>query len=513
MKRLSQLTGIAPLLWAVYPVLFLYGRNTGLVSIENLYRPLLAMTALGLFIPFITKRFIHNHTKAAVIGSLFFIFIFIYDPLIHHFINPYSTDLEGFRIRHRYIIPFYLLLFLMTIWCILRSRRPLNRLAQGLTLAGLVLIGLSGLTIAVHTCRLSSATANPYAPVSPVMAGPSAPPNVFYIILDEYAHHEVLKEIFDYDNSNFLAALQQLGFYVPSSSTTNYCYTRYSLASSLNMSYLNDFTQKYGTDTRDYSALVHTLKNNAVFDAFRHNGYEIVSFATGYMATEITTADRYISHSLCLNEFESQLVNMTILPALNSFLNISFVNALSRYRINSTLRELPQWAHHDQPVFVFAHLLCPHLPFAFGPHGESIPEGEFTGDTTERNPLYIKYYRNQVQFISSAILETIKNILAQSTHPPIIILQSDHGSRNRLQWTEGPNPAAVQEAFPILNAYYFPDQDYSRLYHSITPVNSFRVVMNQFWGTDLPLLPDRNYFADTKHVYNFQDITAIIHQK
>ena len=49
--------------------------------------------------------------------------------------------------------------------------------------------------------------------------------------------------------------------------------------------------------------------------------------------------------------------------------------------------------------------------------------------------------------------------------------------------------------------------DTSRLYASITPVNSFRVVLNEYFGTELPLLPDRNYVLDS---YEVVDVTGIV---
>ena len=38
----------------------------------------------------------------------------------------------------------------------------------------------------------------------------------------------------------------------------------------------------------------------------------------------------------------------------------------------------------------------------------------------------------------------------------------------------------------ILNAYYFPGGRYEGLYEAISPVNSFRVVLNTFFGAKLP---------------------------
>lgn|GEM_PF-2196928 len=40
-------------------------------------------------------------------------------------------------------------------------------------------------------------------------------------------------------------------------------------------------------------------------------------------------------------------------------------------------------------------------------------------------------------------------------------------------------------------------------------MNNFRVVLNVYFGTDLPLLDDRSYvWTDRAHLYEFTDVTA-----
>jgi hypothetical protein len=46
-----------------------------------------------------------------------------------------------------------------------------------------------------------------------------------------------------------------------------------------------------------------------------------------------------------------------------------------------------------------------------------------------------------------------------------------------------------------LNAYYLP-KGYKDLYDSITPVNSFRIILNEYFGASYPLLPDITYESD-----------------
>jgi hypothetical protein len=59
----------------------------------------------------------------------------------------------------------------------------------------------------------------------------------------------------------------------------------------------------------------------------------------------------------------------------------------------------------------------------------------------------------------------------------------------------------------ILNAYYFPDKQYQGLHDRITPVNSFRVVLNTFFGAQIPLLEDRSFFSTWAEPYQFIDVT------
>ena len=51
------------------------------------------------------------------------------------------------------------------------------------------------------------------------------------------------------------------------------------------------------------------------------------------------------------------------------------------------------------------------------------------------------------------------------------------------------------ERFGILNAYYLPGGGEQHLYESITPVNTFRVILNHYFDHNLELLPDRSYYS------------------
>jgi hypothetical protein len=189
----------------------------------------------------------------------------------------------------------------------------------------------------------------------------------------------------------------------------------------------------------------------------------------------------------------------------------------ARLRITYLLDHLPDIARDSQPTFTFAHLVCPHPPMIFGPHGEEIgTEHEryerfmLTNDRANgryRKPEdFARAYKDQSIFITRRIQETIDRILAESPEPPIIIVQSDHGSELNLDM-ESVRNTDLHERMSILNAYYFPGGRYEGLYDSISPVNSFRVVFNTFFGAKLPLLPDRSFFSTWSDPYRFIDVT------
>jgi hypothetical protein len=112
----------------------------------------------------------------------------------------------------------------------------------------------------------------------------------------------------------------------------------------------------------------------------------------------------------------------------------------------------------------------------------------------------------QVQCVNRLVLDAISEILKNSETPPIIIIQGDHGPGLHLDWESFEN-SSVYERFGILNAYYFPDQAYGELYPGISPVNSFRVVLNEYFNQRYALLPDHSYYSTWSEPFEFIEAT------
>jgi hypothetical protein len=66
-----------------------------------------------------------------------------------------------------------------------------------------------------------------------------------------------------------------------------------------------------------------------------------------------------------------------------------------------------------------------------------------------------------------------------------------------------------KERFAIFTAYYLPGMEQNRISDNITPVNLFRIIFNEYFSTELPLLDAHSYAKanDNLHPFEFTDIT------
>ena len=62
----------------------------------------------------------------------------------------------------------------------------------------------------------------------------------------------------------------------------------------------------------------------------------------------------------------------------------------------------------------------------------------------------------------------------------------------------------------ILNAYHLPRGGETALYPEITPINSFRVILDYYFAADLGLKPDVSLFVVGKSRLRFFDVSSTI---
>ncbi len=395
---------------------------------------------------------------------------------------------------------------------IVRSKRNWRTLTTLMNLLMICLVLVAGYQTIAHQFgdTASGMLADQQSPDKDSLdAASSTLPNIYHIVLDGYARNDVLKQWYGYDNQPFLDQLKARGFFIADKANANYCQTGLSLPATLNLDYHKNLP-KTGQDRTD---IIRAFYKNAVSRKLTQRGYEIISYSSGYHMTAQIEGATYINGEL-LNEFERGLLETTAM-ALDE---LSFRSHIQRVRY--TLDHLSDVADSKNTIFVFAHLLNPHPPFVFDQVGNTrvvdTPYDMADGsDWYELNKLpsqkYREQYLGQLKFLNSKLIGAIDDILAKATRPTIIILQADHGPGSMLDWGSIERTNVV-ERMGILNAFYFPNQDYRLLHDRISPVNTFRVLFTQYFAEDLPLLDDRNYFSIWDEPYKLHDVTERINK-
>jgi hypothetical protein len=511
---MKKSTVLHPFLFAIFPVLFLFAHNIEHSLLNEILLPIALTLAFALLSWSLLSAILKNKEKAGLLVSLVLLLFFSYG---HFYDAMESLDWMVMLGRHKILFAVWGVLLALGVYFSIKTRRDLQNFTSLLNAIAALLVVISLVNIGAYELRTKqtrqdsgsaeSAEANPIH-----LESAAALPDIFYIILDGYAREDILQGIYGYENAEFTDYLTQKGFYVADKSRANYSQTSLSLASSLNLAYLDDLIDQVGIESDDRVLLEEMLTHNNVRRFLKQYGYTFVAFSSGYSATEMRNADVYMTPGWALSEFQNVLINTTPIPVLLNNLPNQSQHDLHRDRLLYIFDHLADPMEMSSPVFVFAHIIAPHPPFVFGERGEPIkPGGNFSlADGAQYADLtpdeYVENYTRQLIFVNKKAQEAINDILSTSPEPPIIILQADHGPGSMLD-LENPDEAALKERMSILNAYYLPDSDYEQLYDGITPVNTFRVIFNRYFGTDHELLQDQCYFSGWFHPYNLVNVT------
>jgi hypothetical protein len=509
-----------PFLFAIYSVLGVYSQNASQVPIGWISRPLIFLLLITAVVYVCLLKILKNQEYAGFISTLFINWIFLghlYRLLLEQS-TFWRTPLGGFCAFLLLSMP---LGFLASKWAWnkLSNSRAITVFLNVASLA-LLVFPLWTTTSIFYKENSQVRLIRERQAQSEVSVGNSSSvaPDIYLIIVDGYGRADLLQDVYDYDNTQFLTFLKENGFYVAEQATSNYPQTQLSLSSMLNLQYLNEFVQEFG-DSSDRAALYELVQHPILRQLLKSQDYRFVALPSATLVTQIRDADTYFNlTAIDINEFEALLLSSTVIGvAVESWgVDLPVMGYdLHRKYILYTLDKLREVPEMPSPKFVFAHIMLPHPPFIFNSDGGSILpdrpyimwDGSLFPGTTEE---YKKGYIEQVIFLNQKLSAVITDILARSANPPVIILQGDHGPGAFFNMVELDN-SCLYERFSILNAYYFPDGDYQLLYPSITPINSFRVILNQYFGAELTLLDDRNYYANWTSPYLFTDVTDQTH--
>jgi hypothetical protein len=525
-----------PFLFFLYPVLSLWAQNVREIFPLQVYRALLVTILLGVLFLLISWLVVRQWSKAALISAAAYLLVFSYGHL-YNFLKQVNDDLA----HHRHILVVYGCLLLIWIFMVLRRNAPIEVLSSMFNVIGLTLLIMPVYVLLAHWFINANKASQP-VPVAAMTGDDGQQPDIYYIILDGYGREDILEKYYGYDNSALIDYLEGKGFYVADQSRSNYISTVLSLSSSLNMQYIDTLMPHVNpledreVQLSEYeSDLLELIHHSDVRSFLAGNGYSLVTYDNDFKTT-IRDADVLLgysslfsrnggsegSKSLNVNGFEGLLLETSIARAWidwqvaqgggNILIESPYLGHRARVLdMFESLKEIPQLEGDN---FVFMHFLVPHPPFVFGPNGEMIQhDNSFTLSDGVNYPgsprKYAREYADQISYINQYIEQVVAHILDNSQTPPIIIIQGDHGPRMSLNF-KNPGVEDLEGPFSNFNAFYLPGIDQEVLYPTITPVNSFRIVLNAYFGAGFELLADENYLSTSTQPFNFMKITDLI---
>ncbi len=510
-----------PFFFAIYAVLGVYAQRPQEIPVQWALRPIVFLLLVTWLIYVALAKGMKDKQRAGFVTTLILAWIFA-GHLRNVIISTFSFNLN-----------FLLDLLLLAVWGIflafLGSKRVWARikipelLTNFLNITSWVVILLPTYFVivfssqAIKQAAAARDSAEVAAPVA-LSANEATRPDIYVIILDAYGRDDFLEKVFAYDNREFTDFLRARGFYVAEQSRTNYPQTQLSLSALFNFTYLNDWAQKYeGTNNR--APLTETIRHSEARRALEEIGYRTVSIPNSTLIGDLEdSAVRLPMTMQWLNQFDGLVIATS---ALDVFIRAFDWNLpapsydMHRRTIEYQFETLQSVPPLSGPKLVFVHILAPHPPFVLDANGNPLEPttlytladgGGFPGSVED----YQTGYTQEIRYVNAQLMQTVDAILANSVTPPIIILQGDHGPGSRFGMLRVESENCLWERYSILNAYYFPDRNYELLYPYITPVNSFRVIFNTYFGTDLPLLEDKNYYASYATPYKFEEVTARI---
>lgn len=505
---------LPPIFLSISFILSLYQQNMTELSLPILVTPLLITIQVAIVFSLLAIPIISDIYKRTIFLCFFIIIVFSYSDFLF-FIHRFKFIDIG---TGSFLLQIWLLLIVIFFLFIKRIKKNLLFINKFVFLFSLLamLFPLFGIAKFELSERLNQ----------PIISSPlKLPetdksltsenlPDIYFIVPDSYGTSEVFKNYYNFDNSTFVDFLKKQGFFVPTNHLSNYPKTFLSLASTLNMEYL-DYLSVY-KNSSDVSIVTPLFNKSNVVTFLKNNNYTYYQMGswwefTGYNPqadTNITYKERVITRAKLFNY---AIIQSTVLQPLSALVTkdllLNFVGDARNFT-SFQFEQLPKTVELPGPKFVFTHILSPHTPYVFGKNCESVINNTFDKAHEVEN------YTNQVECINKKLMTAIETIQKNSKKPPIIIIQSDEGPpflRTRLpkedSWKDANNDLLKQK-MPVFAAYYLPGIPQTEFDSFSSSVNIFRKVFNSYFKTNFEMLEDKSFvFPDVNDLYNFIDVT------
>jgi hypothetical protein len=474
---------IHPLLLAAYAVLFLYASNLSEADLGQVLPVLVLVLVIVGALLIAGALVLRDALRAAVLLSAAVAVFFGYRHV--------AILTDGLPIEGRPVQLVWLALGLGALLLAWSGGRPLRIATRALNALGVALVIVALVTILPYELgQVGRASSGPAALPSADRVEGAERRDIWFLVFDRYGSAESLRLNYGIEDelTPWLAAR---GFHVTPDARANYARTRLSLASILNLDYLDELRGR---------PVAEMLQDHAVGRFLTGLGYRYIHIGSEYQPTR-TSPLADVSRSLYeTSDFATALFDSSLASEI-----VERLSPLEPRRQRQVDWGLFAFAALDEareepgPKFVFAHLLLPHPPYVFNADGRILSDEEAARRPTGR------LYEGQLHYLNDHIKAVVEPLLAlPEDERPIIVLTADEGPYPKRYegdpLMKGPDPdfdwstGTVEELrikFGILHAMYLPGVALEEVPPSITSVNTFRFLFSRYFGADLPLLETR----------------------
>jgi hypothetical protein len=402
----------------------------------------------------------------------------------------YFTIISSYKI----LLPFIAILLIITLVLVNRNKKSYTRITVFLNLLFLIycsydiIVLCRNFIVEKKTFKNDTFNFNYKTVVKK--------PNIYYLLFDEYAGYESLKDSMNFKNDVLFNNLISNGFdSVPIFS--NYFFTPFSMSSIFNMKYVNRFNNNSIVTAKEIQNRTAEIKNATLFRILDTLGYEIknYSFFDILSHKNIGGSGFLVGHSRVLTNktLHSQIfkdIGWNFMVSKNQvpFVQKLFLGDLPEYNFKVEKGLIEALKNKSvSPQFVYAHFLMPHKPYFFDSLGTATTlSSHFNLDTAHESIAYLSYLKYCNKKIMYYVSEINKN---DSTS--LIVIMSDHG---RKEFSD----KNVNSQLPFNNICFVRGSDAEKKDHNAigSNVNFFRNFFNKNFKQHIPYILDSTFYLE-----------------
>ena len=481
-----------PFLLVLFFILHGTVENFGFIYFEEIIKT--GFTIFGVVVLFfvILLFFIQEPIKAALICFFISTWILFFGAIFDWIKSiPFLYWLHSYTV----FVPFMLCSFILFSLYIFNRKMLQNKLCFYLNVL-LLIYCLFDLSLLVF--RSMPQQKQPAASVIPFDTGlVKIKPDVYFLLFDEYPGYKSLKDSFAFSNDSLYHFFEKKEFKIlPTFS--NYNMTFYSMASMLNMDYIEEPFMPLANTMDDDQQRIKEIKNALAIQDFKSMGYSFTNYSIFDILDQpslkgnsfVISQATLITHKIFFNKILKDL-GWHFISGKFSIPYIKFI-AMHEDRNNQFIeKKLAEIKPNNTkvPQFIYAHFNMPHPPLFYDSTGNYLPVAQIFNDQSYANKqLFLSY----LKFANRKITSIVESLCANDPGS-IIIVMSDHGYRNYH------NSKLIEPLhFDNICAVRFPDKNYLPLKKKWSNVNFFRYLFNCEFNQGMPYLNDSAIYLKDK---------------